>query len=95
MAFPGSIPGTPRLHQFRCDTKEMRMEMMKTKETTYVRKLAVGDYFHDRDGTWIVTRPPVVHGGKKVRIGLTPGHSEKRTYTRYFDYDIDSRVTLY
>lgn len=69
--------------------------MMKTKETTYVRKLAVGDFFRDRDGAWTVTRSPEVVSGKTVRIGLTPTYSEKRVYTRFFEYDIDSRVTLY
>lgn len=66
---------------------------MKTKQTTYVRKLRSGDLIEDEGKLWAVTKNPIVREGKEVEIGLAP-ITLKRRYTRTFVYEIDARVKL-
>lgn len=67
--------------------------MMKTKATTYVRKLAVSDIFEEGSEMWVVSGTPEVKGGNEVHIKLARV-TAKRRYTKTFVYDIDARVRL-
>lgn len=66
------------------------------KNTTYVRKLSVGDVFTDDEGNWEVTVPPQLASDGDdlaVAIGVTARNS-KRKYTRTYLYEVDARVRL-
>lgn len=65
--------------------------MMKTKETTYVRRLRVGDVFWDENMLWEVTRHPETESGDSVLIYIR--HIEGKR-AQVFRYGIDARVKL-
>lgn len=66
--------------------------MMKTKATTYVRKLTVGDMIYEDGRYWEVTRNPVVESGTHVVVYLIPVYGGIRA--RAYRYDIDARTNL-
>lgn len=67
---------------------------MKTKASTYVRKLSVGDAFVEDNVVWLVTRNPEVTNGSEVVIWLSEVKPGTRRYSRRFVYDIDARIRL-
>ena len=68
--------------------------MMKTKATTYVRKLRVGDAFVESNKAWVVTQDPKVINGSDVVIWLSELKPGTRRYSRRFVYSVDARVKL-
>lgn len=64
-----------------------------TRSSAYVRRLRVGDIIHDVDGDFLVTRAPEINGGS-VRVYLAPINTEKRRYSRAFNYHLNARVKV-
>ncbi len=68
--------------------------MMKTKATTYVRKLRVGDTVYEDGEYWEVTRNPVVENGSHVVVYLRPYPHYEGVRSRAYRYSIDARTKL-
>lgn len=66
---------------------------MKQKQTTYVRRLHVGDRIED-DGIWIVSRVPETVDTQQVKVYLQPVPMFKGQRARAYLYDVNARVRL-
>lgn len=91
---PGTLPN-PLAHKRNEDGK-VNMTAEK-RATAFVRKLRVGDKFVDDEGTWEVTRAPVVKYGNQIHISLLPVPRRRgvRPYSQSYVYkDIDLRVKI-
>lgn len=64
-----------------------------TRSSAYVRRLRVNDVISDVDGEFLVTREPQIQGSS-VRVYLAPVNSEKRQYSRVFNYHLNARVKV-